>query len=349
MADKDTALALWQASALFLVTLAGCSGTPNRDVWATVNGHPILQAELDKYYQNQLAYMQHQPTADEAATLKLEILQQRISEEVIRMQAEKLHLVATDAEVDARLAHLKAPYTEQQFDDRIKANGLTVDDIRRNIRLTMTTERVLNEKTEAKINITDADVASFYNLHKVEFNLNEPKYHLAQIVVTSSPAEHVENHQNSKARNDAEARKKIGMLHNQLEMGADFGQTAVNYSEAPNTTSSSGDMGFIDESELKEEPEVFSAITQLQPGQITPVLPIYQDASKRPAGYVIFKLIAIEPAGLHPLTDPRVQQMIRQQLHDSRSRLLDSAYIETLRDRAHVVNYLAQNILNNTH
>jgi peptidyl-prolyl cis-trans isomerase SurA len=60
-------------------------------------------------------------------------------------------------------------------------------------------------------------------------------------------------------------------------------------------------------------------------------------------------LIAIEPAGQHPLTDPRVQQMIRQQLHDSRSRLLQSAYNEALRDQARVVNYFAEDILKNAH
>jgi|SRR6185437_3588951 len=339
--------ALATAGALIFASLAGCKRTPNPDVWATVNGHPITQSVVDKYYKNQVTSRQQQPTADEAAMLKLEILHQQIGEEVIRQQAEKLHLVASDAEVDAKIAQLKAPYTEQQFNAQLKSKGLTLADIRRDYWLNLTMEKVMNKEIESKINITDADVTKFYNLHKAEFNLIEPQYHLAQIVVTPNPSGRVENRQNSKARNDEEARKKINALHNQLETGADFSQLAINYSEAPETTSSGGDMGFIPASQLKSEPEVYAAISKLQPGQITSVLPIAQGPSKQPAAYMICKLIAIEPAGQHPLTDPRVQQMIRQQLHDSRSRLLQSAYNEALRDQARVVNYYAEDILKN--
>ncbi len=335
--------------ALFFASFAGCKRMPNPDVWATVNGHPITESEVNKYYQNQISSRQQQPTSDEAAMLKLEILHQQVGEEVIRQQAEKLHLVASDAEVDAKIAQLKAPYTEQQFNEQLKAKGLSLEDVRRDIWLNLTMEKVMNKEIESKINITDADVANFYNLHQADFNLIEPQYHLAQIVVTPNPNVRVENRQNSKARNDEEARKKINALHNQLETGADFAQLAINYSEAPETTSSGGDMGFVPASQLKSEPEIYAAVSKLQPGQITPVLPITQGASKQPAAYMICKLIAIEPAGQHPLSDPRVQQMIRQQLHDSRSRLLQSAYNEMLRDQARVVNYYAEDILKKAH
>jgi hypothetical protein len=41
--------------------------------------------------------------------------------------------------------------------------------------------------------------------------------------------------------------------------------------------------------------------------------------------------------------------MIRQQLHDSRSGLLQGAYQEVLRDKARIVNYFAEDILKNAH
>ncbi len=337
------------AGVLLLTAFSGCKRTPNPDIWATVNNHPIMKSEVDKYFQNKVSTMQQQPTADEASMLKLDILHQRINEEVIRQRAEKMHLVATDAEVDAKIAQLKAPYTEQQFDAQLKAKGLTMEDVRRDVWLNMTTSKVINKEIESKINITDEDVANYYNLHKADFNLIEPQYHLAQIVVTSIPAQQVGNLQNSKARNDAEARKKIQGLHNQLESGGDFSGLAMNFSEAPDTASSGGDMGFIPESRLKADPQVYNAVTPLQPGQITGILPMMQGSSPKPLGYMILKLIAVEPAGQHPLSDPRVQQTIRQQLHDSRSRLLQSAYYEVLRDQARVVNYYAEDVLKNVH
>ncbi|MEO6965456.1 MAG: SurA N-terminal domain-containing protein, partial [Acidobacteriaceae bacterium] len=283
------------AGVLFFATLTGCSRKPNPDVMATVNGHSITKSEVDKYYKIQVNSMQQAPTADESATLKLQILKQQVGEEMIRQQAEKLHLVATDAEVDAKIAQMKAPYTDQQFDEKLKAQGVTLADVRRDIWLNLTTEKVLNKEIEAKINISADDVANFYNIHKVDFNLTEPEYHLAQIVVTPTPMERVGNLQNNKAHTDAEARKKIDALHNQLETGASFATIAMNYSENPNTSSSGGDTGFIRESQLKSEPEIYTAVGKLQPGQFTPVLPIHQGPSKQVAGYVIYKLIAIEP------------------------------------------------------
>lgn len=335
------------AAVLMLTAIAGCKRAPNPDVWATVNGHPIMKGEVEKYYQAKISTAQQQPTADESAMLKLDILHQRIDEEVIQQRAEKMHLVATDAEVDAKIAELKAPYTEQQFDSLLKAKGLTLADLRHNFWLNMTTNKVINKEIDSKINITEADVANYYNLHKAEYNLIEPHYHIAEIVVTTTPAQQAGNLQNSKARNDAEARKKIQALRNQLESGADFSGLAMNYSEAPDTASSGGDMGIVTESQLKTNPEIYNAISKLQPGQVTDILPMLQPPSKKPVAYVIYKLLAVEQAGQHPLSDPRVQQMIRQQLHDSRARLLQGAYYEVLRDQARVVNYYAEDVLKN--
>ena len=69
--------------------------------------------------------------------------------------------------------------------------------------------------------------------------------------------------------------------------------------------------------------------------------------SKRAAFYVIFKLIDREAAGQRELNDPRVQQTIRAELRQERSQLLKNAYIEMLRDEAHVENYFAEEIFKN--
>jgi peptidyl-prolyl cis-trans isomerase SurA len=107
-------------------------------------------------------------------------------------------------------------------------------------------------------------------------------------------------------------------------------------------------MGIISESQLKQDPQVYAAIAKLKPGQITNVLPIYAGTNtSQPVGYAIYKLIDSEPAGQRQLSDPRVQQAIRQRLRESQEQLLKNAYLEVLRDQAHVVNYYAQQIFRN--
>ena len=89
--------------------------------------------------------------------------------------------------------------------------------------------------------------------------------------------------------------------------------------------------------------DIFAAISKLRAGQITDVVPLYDQAHKA-NGYAIYKLLDKEAAGQYELNDPRVQQTIRGQLRDSRSQLLRNAYDEMLRDQAHVENYYAEGI-----
>jgi peptidyl-prolyl cis-trans isomerase SurA len=304
---------------------------------------------VEKDYRDNLGNNKEQPTKEQADATRLGILKQLIDDEILQQAAKKMNLVASDEEVDARLAEMKAPYTQEEFDKRLQASSMSLDDLRRQIRRYLTSEKLMNKEVTSRINITDADISNFYNANKAQFNFIEPKYNIADIVVTSqaTPMQQGANLQNSKASNDVEARRKIEMIHNRLESGEDFATVANNYSEDTSDANNGGNMGFIPESSLRSQAAVFAAISRLQPGQMTEVIPLMPPGARAPAGYAIYKLIEKEPAGQRELNDPRVQQEIRQQLRDSRSQLLRAAYYEMMRDQAHVENHLAEQIFKN--
>lgn len=339
----------WAASAavlafLLALGLAGCNNSGGgADVMARVNGRKITRTEVEKYYKNQIAGAPQQPSTEQADNLRLSILRELINNEILMQRAEKLGLLATDEEVDSKVNEAKAPYTQEQFDARLKERGITMDDFRRDLRRSITIDKVINKEITSKINITDGDIAAYYNQHKAEFNLIEPQYHLAQILVTPGPNPQVKNLQ--KAQNDVEAKKKIQQLLNRLDSGEDFASVAMNYSEQPEISPNGGDLGFIPESSLKGDKLAYDAVAKLKPGQYTGVLPILDPSSKQVLGYRIIKLIAKEAAGQRELQDPRVQQAIREQLRDGREQLLKAAYYESLRDKATVENYFAEDIL----
>jgi peptidyl-prolyl cis-trans isomerase SurA len=335
------------SAALAPALLSGCHRSPSADVMATVNGKAILRSEVDKYYKNQVGNAP-EPSQVQADSLRLNILHGLIEDEIIQQRATKQKLLATDDEVGAKLTEAKAPYTQEQFDAKLKEQNLTVDDFKRDIRRRLTSDKLLNKEINSKINISDTDISNYYNQHKAEFNLVQPGYHLAQILVTALPPNgNVGNLQNSKATNEADASKKIQDLRNRLESGEDFGTLAANFSEDPNTSPSGGDLGFVAEADLKAKPTVYQAISNLKDGQITSIIPVPDPNTKKVAGFFIFKLISREPAGQRDLSDPRVQQAIHQQLQDGRSQLLRSAYLEMLHDQARVQNFFAEQIYNN--
>ncbi len=107
-------------------------------------------------------------------------------------------------------------------------------------------------------------------------------------------------------------------------------------------------MGMIPESQMRSiPPALYSAITRLNPGQTTDVLPSMDPATKRITNYAIYKLISKDAAGQRELNDPRVQQTIRQSLRDGRAQLLKNAYYDMLRDQSHIENYFAEEIFKN--
>ena len=344
-----TACALMSIVLLSGGFVAGCKKSFGPDVVATVNGQPIQRSEVEKDYRDNLGNNKEQPTKEQADATRLGILKQLIDDEILQQAAKKMNLVASEEEVDARLAEMKAPYTQEEFDKRLQASSMSLDDLRRQIRRYLTSEKLMNKEVTSRINITDADISNFYNANKANFNFIEPKYNIADIVVTSQPTpmQQGANLQNSKASNDVEARRKIEMIHNRLESGEDFATVANNYSEDTSDANNGGNMGFIPESSLRSQAAVFAAISRLQPGQMTDVLPLVPPGARAPAGYAIYKLIEKEPAGQRELNDPRVQQEIRQQLRDSRSQLLRAAYYEIMRNQAHVENHLAEQIFKN--
>ena len=339
--------ALLLLSGALLPVLAGCHRTPGADVVATVNGKEISRADLERYYQASLTNNQQTLSPVEANIRRLQILHGMIDDEILQQRAAKLNLAATDDDVNAKLTEYKAPYTQEEFDKHLKALNVTLDDVKRDIRRSLTKDKLINKEIESKINITDAQISTFYAQHKSDFNVVEPQYHLAQIAVTTAPAQQTNNLQNNKASSEADAKKKIDTLHNRLESGDDFGSLAMNFSENPNTASNGGDMGFVPESQLHADPEVFDAVSKLKPDQFTDVLPVYDGdgPAHRIVGYAIYKLIAREPAGQRELNDPNVQQTIHQTLHESQKQLLQNAYFEMLQDDAKVRNYFAEQIL----
>ena len=323
--------------------LAACHRSPSSEVVATVNGKEIQRAELERNYQIQLGDNPQKPSDQEADILRLNILQKMIVAEIEQQQAAKMNLTASDEDVNAKLTEIKAPYTEEQFNELLKQRNMSLDDLKRDIRRQLTETKLINKEIESKINITDAQIKAFYDAHKAEYNLIEPTYHLARIVVTTQPTPPSGNMPGKPAGEDA-AKERIDAVHSQLVSGVDFAAVAASVSEDPNTASNGGDMGFVRESQLKSDPSVFDAISKLKPGQFPDVVPEY-DAAHISEAYDIFRLLAREPAGQRELNDPRVQQAIHQSLHDSQKQLLQTAYLETLQDSARVRNYFAEEIL----
>ena len=321
-----------------LIGLAACNKPVSPDVAATVNGRPITYKELDRAIAAQFPNAPLKTNADQTIGLRLEVLRTLIDSEILLQRAEKEGLLASDADVDAKFNELKAPYTQEQFQKLLDQRKMSVADLKAQIRRELSVQKLRNKEIGSHISISDAEVAAFFNANKASFNLPESKIHLAQILVTPSPDANISNLKNDKAQTDQQARNKISMLDMRVRQGEDFGTLAQNYSE-DQFAANGGDVGFLPESTLeKASPQLRKMILEMTPGQVSPVI-------QTPEGYRIIKLISKEPAGQRQLSDPRVQEEIRQGLFQGKEQVLTSAFYEVARSEAKVVNYYALSVL----
>ncbi|HEY4579587.1 MAG TPA: SurA N-terminal domain-containing protein [Candidatus Acidoferrales bacterium] len=333
------AIAVLSLTPVFLAGACSRDAAPAAGVWATVNDQPISREETEKYYRARLTGQAGPPSQDEALSLTLSVLDELINNEMLIQRARQLGLEATDGEVEDKFTESKSPYTEDEFQRQLKDGGMTVDDLRRNIRRQVSIQKLLNREVLAKISITDQDVTGFYNQNRAQFNVTETQYRIAQIVVTPRKDPQVRNRKNDDAASDVEARRKSAALLQQLRDGADFGALAMDYSEDAVSAASGGDLGFIPESALTQtDATLRRMVAGMTPGQVS-------DTVRLADGYRILKLVAKEVPGQRELASPQVQQSIRDTLRSRKEQLMRAAYLLATRDQTRVVNYLARQVL----
>jgi len=321
-----------------LLLSPGCQHPVSKDVAATVNSRPISYAQLERALAAQFSNSPPRGSTDQVTQLHLEALRALVDNEILVQRAEKEGLLASDADVDAKFSELKSPYTQEQFQKLLDQRKMNATELKAQIRRELSVQKLTNKEIGSHISISDADVSAFYNANKASFNLPENNVRLAQILVTPNPDPSVNNLKNDKAQNDTQAKKKIQLLAMRVRQGEDFGQLAQSYSE-DQYAASGGDVGFVPESALdKANPELRKIILDMTPGQVSPVIQTKE-------GYRIIKLISKEPAGQRQLSDPRVQEEIRQGLFQAKEQVLRSAFYEVARSQAKVVNYYAESVL----
>jgi peptidyl-prolyl cis-trans isomerase SurA len=336
---------LWPAVSVpcLLATLVATSACKRKspadhEVWADVDGAPIYRDDVERIYRTRLATGAEAASPEQALSFKLNILNELINNQILVAHAAHARITASEAEVDAQVAQLQSAYSPEEFQKKLREQGLSLADLRREVRHDITITKLINKEISSLISVSDKEMTEYYARNKAIFNVPETEYHLAQILVTPVADREVRNLKNDDAKTPIAAERKIQALGARLRAGEDFSTVAQNYSEDPRTAVGGGDMGFVPASALNSNPQLKQAVSALKVNQISGII-------RGPDGYHIVKLLGREERGQRPLSDVQVQNAIRQTLRNEKEQLLKAAYIEVLRNRAKVTNYFAEQTL----
>jgi peptidyl-prolyl cis-trans isomerase SurA len=301
-----------------------------------VNGKDITAAELERQFRARTGT--EAANSDDADDAKLQILSQIISDEILLGIAAKEQIGATDSEVEAKFNAFRSQYSEEALNGLLAQQKTTIEEMKVDIRRSLTLDKLVNKEVTSKIRVSDAEVTEFYNKNKKRFDLPEG-FHIAHILVTAFPDADIKNAKKDDAKTSDEARQKVIRLLKEAQSG-DFAAVARDYSEDPTSALQGGDLGFQTfEAIANIDARLGQVVQKMKPGDIHP------QAVETRFGYHIVKLMEREPGGQKDLSDPRVQSRIHQELFNRKDRALKAALADVSRNQAEVSNYLAERIL----
>ena len=314
-------------------------------VAATVNGKPIMSAEVERQISLQAQGKQAQLSQLQMAQARLQVLDKLVQREVLFQRAEKEKLLPTEDQINAAINQQKqqSGMTDEDFAKNLKEQSVTMDVLKEEARKDLAISS-LQDKYAGKISISDREVEEYYNNNRQQF-VNARGVALAMIMV--DPADNsAQGITNSDAKNETEAKLKIEGVYQQLKSGADFATVARAKSEDANSLARGGDIGFAGEDDLKQTGFPQDLISKLfgpmQAGSFT-------DPVHFPSGrWYIFKLEEkrLQTENL-TLESPGVRQQITQALIKTRNEILSAALVEVALSEAKIVNNLAASMLNN--
>jgi peptidyl-prolyl cis-trans isomerase SurA len=326
-------------AALLVTASCGSDSAASANVVARVNGKDITATQLDKQVQIQLQGNEQPGSPEELQDLKLQVLNRLINDQILLEQASAANLSASDAEVDVKYNEFKSQYTEEKLQQLLKEQKMTADDIRNEMRKQITIDKLVNKDITSKISVSDAEIKAFYDKNKDSFNLPE-SFHIAHILITPVADPDLQNGKNDDAKSPEEAKAKAARVLKDVQSGRDFATVARESSEDPSSSPSGGDLQFQPLQAIENiDPRLAQAVQKMRVGET------YPQVIETRFGYHILKLLEKDAGGQKDLNDPRVQANVRQTIFNRKDQTLKNAFSEAARNKATVVNYLAQRIL----
>jgi foldase protein PrsA len=217
-------IAVFAALALALAA-SGCGGgddesqTPDvpADAIAVVGDREIPKSEYDRLLgQAEATYKAREQEFPEAGTpefaqLRNAIVTSLVEQAQFEIAAEELDVTVTDEDLEKRLDELKEQFfegDEQAYQEELEKQGLTEEQVLKDLRARMVSEKVFEEVT-SEVEVADADIQAYFEQNKQQFQ--QPASREVRHILVKS-----------KARAD--------QIHRQLENGGDFAKLAKQFS-----------------------------------------------------------------------------------------------------------------------
>jgi peptidyl-prolyl cis-trans isomerase SurA len=318
------------AAALVVVAVTSLRGEIIEQILVKVNGDIFTKTDLE---QRQVAALRQKgQTIDLKGDLSNAQLRQALDEitpQIMVDAVDELLIVQRGKELGYRLGddqfksvldNIKKENkmeTEEQFQAALKAENMTMADLRRNLERSMIFQRVQQNEVLGKIGVTDEEARKYYESHLSEFT-TPPTVTLREILV-SIPGD-------GKTLNvaaDETAKAKAEQIRKRVTTGDEnFEKLASEISDSP-SKANAGLIGPLSVSDIS--PDLRKVIEAMKPGDVSEII-------RAPRGYQVLKLDTITPTQTMPLEQAREQ--ISERVFTDKRKAEFQKYLQKLRSQA---------------
>ena len=250
-----------------------------------VNGEILTKTDLENRQIAALRQAGHQidPKTDDAQLRKMldqvtpQLLVNTVDEMLLVQRGRELGYKMGDEQFTSVIDNIKKDNkieSDEQFQAALKAENMTLSDLRKNLERQMIVSRVQQNEVMGKIAVNDEEARSYYDAHRSEFT-SARTITLREILV-NVPGD-------GKTVNvglDEQARAKIEAVRQRALNGESYEKLAADLSDAASRTNA-GLIGPLSISDLS--PDLQKLVEPMKPGDITQPL-------RGPKGYQILKL-----------------------------------------------------------
>ena len=267
-----------------------------------VNGEILTKTELENRQVAALRQMgqQFDPKANPSDVQLRQMLDQvtpqlmvnAIDEMLLVQRGRELGYKMNDEQFQSVLDNIKKDNkieSDEQFQSALKAENMTLSDLRKSLERQMIVSRVQQNEVMGKIAVNDEEARKYYDAHLSEFT--SPRTITLREIQINVPGDG----QTVNVGRDEGAKAKITTIRQRALAGDSFEKLAADMSDAP-SRANAGLIGPLSVTDLA--PDVQKLIEPMKAGDITEPL-------RGPKGYQILKLESATPSDTKPFDQAR--------------------------------------------
>jgi len=209
---------------------------------------------------------------------------------------------------------------EQKFQAALKQEGMTIDDLRKNVERQFLVGQVQRDEVGSKLTITEEEARQYYLTHKQQF-AEAATVTLREILIEVPTSTQGGQAGVNVAKQD-EAEAQAAALRTRLLAGEDFAKLAAEVSASP-SKANGGLIGPINVAEVSASLQ--QVISKMKPGDITEPL-------RTNKGVQILKLETLKPASVPPFES--VRDLVADRVHDARQQTEVRKFMARVRGQA---------------